>query len=89
MLFCEPCVEFQPLDVNYRAIYELTLYAAEDVLYTLFEPDEHYDRAKIYDVEDNADPFSSEQCKAISFETHLLDDFLSEWQQRKKTLLTV
>ena len=76
----------ETLDVNYRAIYEPTLYAAEDVMYTLFELDEHYDRAMIYDVEDNSDPFSPEQRKAISFGTHLLDDFLLEWQQRKKDL---
>ena len=30
------------LDVNYRSLYEPTLYAAEDVMYTLFELDEHY-----------------------------------------------
>ena len=29
------------LDVNYRSLYEPTLYAAEDVMYTLFELDEH------------------------------------------------
>lgn len=32
------------LDVNYRSLYEPTLYAAEDVMYTLFELDEHYPR---------------------------------------------
>ena len=74
------------LSVNYRAIYEPTLYAAEDVMYTLFELEEHYADLQIYDVEDQTDPHSPEKHKAISFQVHLLDDFWSEWQQRKKDL---
>ena len=30
------------LDVNYAAIYKPTLYSAEDVMFALFELDEHY-----------------------------------------------
>lgn len=76
----------EALNVNYRAIYEPTLYAAEDVMYTLFELDEHYNMMQIYDVTDNSDPTLPEEHKAVSFNTHLLDDFLTEWQQRKKDL---
>ena len=74
------------LDVNYRSIYEPTLYAAEDVMYTLFELDEQYNHLQIFDVIDNSDPFIPEPRKAVSFKSHLLDDFMTGWQQRKKDL---
>lgn len=74
------------LDVNYRAIYEPTLYAAEDVMYTLFELDEHYAGTSIYEVEDKSDPYYTEKHMAVSFNVKILDDFLAEWQQRKKDL---
>jgi transcriptional regulator with XRE-family HTH domain len=64
------------LDVNYRSIYEPTLYAAEDVMYTMFELDEHYDLS-IHD-------FDGKKCIAFNFK--LLDDFFAEWQARKKDL---
>jgi len=74
------------LDVNYRAIYEPMLYAAEDVMYTLFELDEHYGGMQIHEVENSSDPFNPTPRLAVSFGTKLLDDFLKEWQQRKKDL---
>jgi transcriptional regulator with XRE-family HTH domain len=74
------------LRVNYRAIYEPTLYSAEDVMYSLFELEEHYTDLQIYDVEDTSDPYYPEKHKAVSFRVHLLDDFWEEWQQRKKDL---
>lgn len=64
------------LDVNYRSLYEPTLYAAEDVMYTLFELDEHYPLS-IHD-------FDGKKC--VAFNNKLLDDFLTEWQTRKKDL---
>jgi transcriptional regulator with XRE-family HTH domain len=67
------------LDVNYRAIYEPTLYAAEDVMYTLFELDEHYSDMQIHEI-DNSNHL------AVSFGSKLIDDLLREWQQRKKDL---
>jgi transcriptional regulator with XRE-family HTH domain len=75
------------LDVNYRAIYEPMLYATEDVMYILFELDEHYNSMQIYDVTDDSDTFAPEHHKAVSFNVHLLDDFLTEWQLRKKELV--
>jgi transcriptional regulator with XRE-family HTH domain len=44
------------LNVNYRSLYEPTLYAAEDVMYTLFELDEHYPGTRLYEVTDTTDP---------------------------------
>ena len=64
------------LDVNYRSLYEPSLYAAEDVMYTLFELDEHYNLS-IHD-------FDGRKC--IAFNAKMLDDFLAEWQVRKKEL---
>jgi len=76
----------EALDVNYRALYEPTLYAAEDIMYTLFELDEHYGNLTLYDVEDTSDRFDIRKHKAVSFNVHLLDMFMAEWQQRKKDL---
>ena len=74
------------LDVNYRSLYEPTLYAAEDVMYTLFELDEHYSGTRLYEVTDTTDPDLPEKHMAVSFRYRLLDDFLKEWQLRKKQL---
>ena len=73
----------EALDVNYRSLYEPTLYAAEDIMYTLFELDEHYPGTKLYEV---TDPDSSSSHMAVSFNYRLLDEFMREWQQRKKEL---
>jgi len=65
------------LDVNYRSLYEPTLYAAEDIMYTLFELDEHYKISL------------SEQSKKkinVTFDSKLLNDFMSEWLIRKQEL---
>lgn len=74
------------LDVNYRSLYEPTLYAAEDIMYTLFELDEHYPATQLYEIEDTSDPQFPEKHISISFNHNLLDDFLLEWQLRKKQL---
>lgn len=71
------------LDVNYRSLYEPTLYAAEDIMYTLFELDEHYNTI-VHDVPDEDYPESKHL--AVQFKSNLLDSFLKEWQQRKKDL---
>ena len=74
------------LDVNYRSLYEPSLYAAEDIMYTLFELDEHYNCMTIYDVEDTSDRFDIRKHKAVSFHVRMLDGFIAEWQQRKEEL---
>lgn len=73
------------LDVNYRSLYEPTLYAAEDVMYTLFELDEHYPGIRLYEVTDTTDPDLPEKHMAVSFRYRLLDEFLKEWQLRKSS----
>ena len=73
------------LDVNYRSIYEPTLYAAEDIMYTLFELDEHYS-IRLHEVAYDSEPHFPETHIAVDFHTHLLDDFMKEWLQRKKDL---
>ena len=65
----------EALDVNYRSLYEPSLYAVEDVLYTLFELDEHYGIKIVGD-----DKLS------IDFNNRLANDFLKEWQLRKQEL---
>ena len=54
----------EALDVNYRSLYEPTLYAAEDIMYTLFELDEHYPGTKLYEVTD-ADSSSSHMAVSL------------------------
>ena len=68
------------LDCNYRSIYEPTLYAAEDVMYTLFELDEHYDMP-LYEVKDKK---TKETHICVGFDYALLDDFLSDWMKKKE-----
>jgi transcriptional regulator with XRE-family HTH domain len=75
----------ETLDVNYRALYEPTLYAAEDVMYTLFELDEHYP-IQLHEETDDSDPGALEKHIAVDFHSRLLDSFLQEWLQRKKDL---
>ena len=71
------------LDCNYRSIYEPSLCAAEDVMYTLFELDEHYDM-NLYEVANPDDP--TEKHIAVGFDYSLLDDFLSNWKKKKEDL---
>ena len=71
------------LDVNYRALYEPTLYAAEDVMYTLFELDEHYGIRILDAVEEEG---YSKKVPSVNFNSNILDSFMKEWQQRKKDL---
>jgi len=70
------------LDCNYRSIYEPILYAAEDVMYTLFELDEHYDMP-LYEVKDKK---TKETHICVAFDYYLLGDFLSDWMNKKDEL---
>ena len=71
------------LDVNYRSLYEPTLYAAEDLMYALFELDEHYD-IELHEITDPK--FPKKKHIAVQFHSNLLDSFLIEWAKRKKDL---
>ena len=75
----------EKLDVNYRALYEPTLYAAEDIMYTLFELDEHY-RVHLHEIDDDTDLAYTSKHMAINFTSLLLDSFMREWQLRKREL---
>ena len=65
------------LDVNFRSLYEPTLYAAEDVIYSLFELDEHY---RIGLTE------QSSTRVGVTFNSKLFNGFLREWLVRKEEL---
>lgn len=74
----------EALDCNYRSIEESSLYAAEDVMFALFELDEHYDMP-LYEVEDKENKGEKHIC--VGFNYSLMDDFLFEWMKKKKNLL--
>ena len=71
------------LGCNYRSIDEPALYAAEDVMFALFELDEHYDMP-LYEVADKKKKGEKHIC--IGFNYSLLDEFLSEWMKKKEEL---
>ena len=71
------------LNCNYRSICEPSLYATEDVMYALFELDEHYDM-NLYEVANPDDP--TEKHIAVGFDYSLLDDFLNTWKKKKDDL---
>lgn len=74
------------LEVDFRSLYEPTLYAAEDIMHSLFELDEHYPGTRLYEVTDTTGPDFPEKHISVSFRYRLLDEFLLEWQRRKKLL---
>ena len=72
--------------MNFRSLYEPTLYAAEDIMHSLFALDEHYPGTRLYEVTDTTGPDFPEKHISVSFRYRLLDEFLLEWQLRKKQL---
>ena len=64
------------LDVNYYSLYEPTLYAAEDVMFTLFELDEHY-TIRLHEIDDDTDPDYPSKHMAVNFTYRILDGFLA------------
>jgi hypothetical protein len=65
------------LDVNFASLYDPPeLWAAEDVMFALFELDEEYNLS-IHD-------FDGKKCIALN--RKLIDDFIAEWQTRKREL---
>ncbi|MBQ3515249.1 MAG: helix-turn-helix transcriptional regulator [Lachnospiraceae bacterium] len=73
----------EALDCNYRSIDDPTLYTAEDVMFALFELDEHYDMP-LYEVTDKENKIEKHIC--VGFNYSLMDDFLSEWMKKKQEL---
>lgn len=76
----------EALDVNYHSLYEPTLYAAEDIMYMLFELDEHYPSMRLFDVVDGTDADDPEKRIAVCFRYKLVESFLKEWKLRKEQL---
>ncbi|MBQ8928518.1 MAG: helix-turn-helix transcriptional regulator [Oscillospiraceae bacterium] len=74
----------EALDVNPRFLADDEILGAEGVMMMLFELDEHYPIS----IEDCEDEDGNKRC-GIVFGSILMTDLLSEWQRRKKTLLTV
>ena len=71
------------LDVNYASLHEPSLYSAEDVMFALFELDEHYGLRLLDAVEEEG---YSKKVVSVNFNSNLLDGFLKEWQLRKQEL---
>ncbi len=74
----------EALDVNPRFLADYEILGAEGVMMMLFELDEHYPIS----IEVGEDEDGNRR-KGIVFGSILMTDLLSEWQRRKKTLLTV
>jgi len=73
------------LDVNYAALSDPSLYAAEGVMFILFELDEHY---KIF-LNEIINPYTSELPRkqiGVSFNANILNNFMSEWLIRNQEL---
>ncbi|WP_028829041.1 helix-turn-helix domain-containing protein [Proteocatella sphenisci] len=75
------------LNINVCALNESSLYAAEDVMFSLFELDDHYSIPLFKIIDDTDSSFPQERI-AISFKYKLINDFLKEWLIRKEELAT-
>lgn len=73
------------LNVNVCALNESSLYAAEDVMFSLFELDDHYSIPLFKIIDDTDSSFPQERI-AIAFKYKLINDFLKEWLIRKEEL---
>ena len=68
------------LNINYRYFYDSHNYAAEDIMFLLFEVDEQY-RLELT-------PFEDEGVKKVNIHIPypLVDDFLRGWMEQKQAL---
>ena len=74
---------------QYQSTFWFSKYRIVSILFRfcrLLELDEHYPCTRLYEVTDTTDPDLPEKHMAVSFRYRLLDDFLKEWQLRKKQL---
>lgn len=76
----------EALKVNYHSLCEPTIYTAEEVIFSLFELEEHYPFG-LYSIPVVTDNKSKEQI-GIIFEEMWINEFLMEWKLRKKELQT-
>ena len=74
---------------QYQKAFRISKYCIVSILFRvcrLLELDEHYPGTRLYEVTDTTDPDLPEKHMAVSFRYRLLDEFLKEWQLRKKQL---
>lgn len=74
------------LNVNYRNLYEPAPRSLEDIMYTLFELEEHHPSMRLLDVVDNTDEDFPEERISICFRNRTFESFLKEWQLRRRQL---
>lgn len=74
------------LGVNWRSLYDPETYAAEDIMYALFELDEQQVGLRLLNVMDDTDPDLPHRRVGVTFNYNLLDGFLREWLIRKQEL---
>lgn len=74
------------LDVNWRSLYDPVDYAAEDIMFALFELEEHPIGLHLLDVIDDTDPEFPEERVAVTFNYHTLNGFMKEWLLRNQEL---
>ena len=65
------------LDVNWRSLYDPVDYAAEDIMFSLFELEEQRIGLRLLDVVDDTDPDFPEKRVGVAFNYPLLDRFLT------------
>ena len=73
------------LDVNICSLSEPTLYTAEDLMFALFELDEHYG-IHLHEITNEYTSELPRKQIGVSFNRKLLNDFMSEWFIRKQEL---
>jgi len=73
------------LDVNICSLSEPTLYTAEDLMFALFELDEHYG-IHLHEITNEYTSDLPRKQIGVSFNRKLLNDFMSEWLLRKQEL---
>ena len=76
----------EALDVNWRSLYDPEDYAAEDILFTLFELEEQHTNLHLLRVTDDTDPDFPKQRVAVTFNYNILNGFMEEWLMRKEEL---
>ncbi len=74
------------LDINWRSLYDPVDYAAEDIMFALFELDEQRTGLRLLNVIDDTDPEFPDKRVGVVFNYGILDGFLREWLLRKQEL---
>lgn len=75
----------QALDVNILVLKDPTLFSAEEVMFLLFELEQHYP-VGLHEIKVGSDTNGPSTQIGITFEQKLMNDLLKEWLLRKKEL---